>query len=165
MRLYLATFSLRNSTEMHNDCIYLKLNTSVRDKICFYVHICSPRIRYESSIKLLPLLSPMEMHEIMWPVGGRCKSKTIQSMWRFLQGRKIDQRGGKQCSRASFYSSFISAENCLCSGIRQKCACRRARSRNPFIYDTQHAECILGPQFNSSAVHSAQCCVSQLCLV
>lgn len=100
---------------------------SVHDKICFYAYICTQRIRYESSINLFSPLSPMETHKIMWPFGGRCKSKTIQSMWRFLQGRKIDQ-GKKQHSRASFYSSFISAENCLCSGIRRKCARRRARS-------------------------------------
>lgn len=149
---------------MQNDCDYLKLNMSACDKLCFYVHICTQRIRYKSAINLFSPLSAMETHQIMWPSGGRCKSKTMQTMCRFLQGRKIDQ-GKKQHSRASFYSSFISAENCLCSGIRRKCARRRARSHNPFIHDTQHAECIPGPQFNSSVVRSAQCCVSPLCLV
>lgn len=41
---------------MQNDWIYLKLNTSVRDKTCFYVHICTRRIRYESSINLSLLI-------------------------------------------------------------------------------------------------------------
>lgn len=43
---------------MQNDCIYLKLNTRVRDKICFYMHICTQRIRYESAInRSLPIVS------------------------------------------------------------------------------------------------------------
>lgn len=41
---------------MQNDWIYLKLNTSVQDKICFYVHICTRQIRFESSINLSLLI-------------------------------------------------------------------------------------------------------------
>lgn len=45
-----------NAEQMQNDCIYLKLNTSVRDKICFYARFCTRRIRYESSINLSLLI-------------------------------------------------------------------------------------------------------------
>lgn len=150
---------------MQNDCIYLKLNTRVRDKICFYMHICTQRIRYESAInRSLPIVSDGNARDnvALW---GQTQVKDNTKYVEVSAGQENWSGGKKQRSRASFYSSFISAENCLCSGIRRKCARRRARSRNPFIYDIQHAECILDPQFNSSAVHTAQCCVSQLCLV
>lgn len=42
---------------MQNDCKYLRLNTGVRDKICFHVRICTQRIRHESFINLsLPIV-------------------------------------------------------------------------------------------------------------
>lgn len=74
--------------------------------------MCTQQITYESSINLpLPIVSDGNA-KIMWPFGGRCKSKTTQARGGFCRAGKLIG-GGKQRSPASFYSSFISAENCL----------------------------------------------------
>lgn len=92
--------------------------------------MCTQQITYESSINLpLPIVSDGNA-KIMWPFGGRCKSKTTQARGGFCRAGKLI-RGGETALSCIFLFIFHICRKLFVNWSRAEIcswACALARS-------------------------------------